>query len=69
MATYFEQIQELLDLAIAAQKAALTNPQPNYSIEGETVDFKGYMDAMDARIQKYRELLVQEPFEFVSIGG
>lgn len=84
MATTSADIQTLID----AKRAALTqiiariaeitaSPKPDYSIDGQTVSWRAYLDslisAQQAEVQSIGELLklmnIIAPYQFQSSGG
>lgn len=55
---------------IAALAAEAINPQPSYSINGQSVDYNGYRTSMLEQISKVNELIatIQGPYEVVHEG-
>lgn len=68
MATAAENLQTAYDAACAAYAAFMSDPKPNYTVDGVTYDRVGYARFLADQVKAARELLLsaQGPFEVVS---
>lgn len=66
------QLQTLLtirDNLLARIQEVTANPKPNYSIDGQTVQWQSYLDSLFAKLESVNgQINAAEPFEEVTRG-
>lgn len=70
MPTAAENLQTAIDNLTAALATESANPQPSYSINGQSVDWNGYRAAILKQIRDMHELAddLNGPFDVVVSG-
>lgn len=70
MATDAENAAAVYSAALAAQAAALANPQPNYTVDGISVNWSDYYKMLGDAVEQARKnmLAAQGPYTVVSVA-
>lgn len=55
--TPLEQLQAALASLLNAYAAAVANPQPSYSVEGQSVSYSDYLTSLTSNIKATQELI------------
>jgi hypothetical protein len=55
--TPLEQLQAALASLLNAYTAAVANPQPSYSVEGQSVSYSDYLTSLTSNIKATQELI------------
>lgn len=64
-----DSLNAIKDNLLARIQEVTAKPKPNYSIDGQTVNWQSYLDSLWAQLEKVNQQINSaEPFEEISRG-